>query len=490
MQMKNKKPILLVEDEVIIALNEKKQLENYGYTVHHVSCGEDAAAAVLDDRWEFGLILMDIDLGSGIDGIQAAQQILQHKDIPVVFLSSHTEPEVVQKTEKVTSYGYVVKNSGIVVLDTSIKMALGLFAARTENAEQKEALQAREAAVRKKMQAVTGPESELQKAKDELQVISDNMQDLVSVTDMQGRYQFAGASHNILGYQEGYLIGKNVLDFVHPEDLPGVQAAFADFVANQRARAKSTYRYRCADGTWLWFETIGTLIPDADGNPKEILFNTRDISKCREAEEEIQKQLAEKEMLLREVHHRVKNNIATVEDLLSMQADAQSSREIKAPLLDAVSRVQSMRVLYEKLLLSKELKSVSVKTYAEGLVNSLVRFFDPEGRITVEMDVADFDLAARRAVSLGIIINELLTNVFKYAFPGLQKGRVNISLETAGSSAVLTIQDNGIGIDEADLENSSSGFGLTLVQLLVDQLKGSCTVTNEHGTKSVITFER
>ena len=132
MKTEDKVSLLLVEDEVIIAMSEKMELENYGYTVHYVTTGEKAVQTVLDNILPVDLILIDIDLGSGIDGTQAAEKILTIKDIPVVFLSSHTEPEIVEKTERLTSYGYVVKNSGIVVLDASIKMAIKLFQEKKE----------------------------------------------------------------------------------------------------------------------------------------------------------------------------------------------------------------------------------------------------------------------------------------------------------------------------------------------------------------------
>ncbi len=131
----DKKTILLVEDEILIATGEKLALEQKGYAVHHVLKGEDAVKTALEPDSPIDLILMGIDLGSGIDGIQATEEILKHKDIPVVFLSSHTEPEIVEKTEKITSYGYVVKNSGIFVLDASIKMAFKLFKARIKEKE-------------------------------------------------------------------------------------------------------------------------------------------------------------------------------------------------------------------------------------------------------------------------------------------------------------------------------------------------------------------
>jgi CheY-like chemotaxis protein len=135
-----KRTILLVEDEVIIAMTEKMQLENAGYHVLHVGTGETAVATVCDDSQPVDLILMDIDLGSGIDGTVAAERILEHKDIPLIFLSSHTEPEIVEKTEKITSYGYIVKNSGFTVLDASIKMAFRLFHSRKVLKEKERAL--------------------------------------------------------------------------------------------------------------------------------------------------------------------------------------------------------------------------------------------------------------------------------------------------------------------------------------------------------------
>jgi PAS domain S-box-containing protein len=123
------KTILLVEDEALIALAEKKALERYGYEVVTTTSGEKAID-IMQANPSIDLILMDIDLGSGLDGTGTAAVILESHNLPIVFLSSHAEPEIVEKTEKITSYGYVVKHSNITVLDASIKMAFKLFSAR------------------------------------------------------------------------------------------------------------------------------------------------------------------------------------------------------------------------------------------------------------------------------------------------------------------------------------------------------------------------
>lgn len=124
------KTILLVEDEALIALNKVQQFKKYGYSVVHALTGESALEAVSS---EIDIILMDINLGNGIDGTEAAKEILKKYDIPILFVSSHTEKEIVEKTEKITSYGYVVKSSDITVLDASIKMALRLHASEKKD---------------------------------------------------------------------------------------------------------------------------------------------------------------------------------------------------------------------------------------------------------------------------------------------------------------------------------------------------------------------
>src|SRR5208337_308522 len=125
----NYKTILLVEDETLIALAETRKLEQIGYKVIHSLTGEAAIDIVNANPAAVDLILMDINLGPGIDGTMAARDIHRIHDIPIVFLSSHTDPEIVKKTEEITNYGYIVKSSTFTVIDASIKMAFKLFGA-------------------------------------------------------------------------------------------------------------------------------------------------------------------------------------------------------------------------------------------------------------------------------------------------------------------------------------------------------------------------
>jgi two-component sensor histidine kinase len=209
----------------------------------------------------------------------------------------------------------------------------------------------------------------------------------------------------------------------------------------------------------------------------------------KQAEGALKKQLAEKEILLREVHHRVKNNIATLMSLLNFQADTAESTEVRNGLLEAVARAESMQRLYEKLLISGEYQEVSMKDYLDDLVNSIVGIFLINPNISVETSITDFTLDAKRAGTLGIITNEILTNVLKYAFAGRKKGTISIKLDKAGPQIHLVIQDDGVGIDEQKLQAKTTGFGLTLVHMLAEELRGTFTLRNDHGTKNIVQFE-
>jgi PAS domain S-box-containing protein len=258
-------------------------------------------------------------------------------------------------------------------------------------------------------------------------------------------------------------------------------------------------RERRLDGTSMIIEGDYTCLYDDQGRVTGHFGVQSEITGRKHAEEEIARQLAAKETLLREVHHRVKNNISVIKGLLSLQAGNAASEEARAALEDALSRVQSMSELYDRLLLTGEYRDVSMKAYVEGLVAHIFEAYPESGRVTVETRVDDFSMDPKKAVSLGIVLNELVTNTLKYAFPGGECGSVLISLDHDGRTAILTVQDDGVGFAGSETgaagsgnalpPTGSTGFGLTLVGMLAEQLKGSFAMEGGDGTTSRVTFE-
>jgi PAS domain S-box-containing protein len=841
---KARKKLLLVEDETLVALAEKMSLENYGYEVATVGSGEQAIEAVAGGI-DADLVLMDIDLGPGMDGTQTAARILEQRDVPIVFLSSHTEPRIVERTEAITSYGYVVKNSSITVLDASIKMAFKLFEAKREIQESgrkldslivnisdviavfdrdnvtrytssnvrrwfgweaqelvgrpalenvhpddraasrdlldrlvssadgaSAAAEARilckdgsykwieinlvnmlgdpvirgvlgnyhdisdrkrveqehqferafaeqlleslpgifylyaypelrlarwnrnheallgfergemldrsifewhvpgsEEAVRKAVDAamekgvnqieaelvakdgrripflltgvpfesggrrylmgigidlvenkrieselresrsrlaalfgamsemavlhevvfderglpadyrildcndaytritgipkeaavgrlgsevygsnpapymkeytevgVTGKpyqystyyepmkkhfsisvvspgknqfatittditalkeaEAKLQRKVEEYEAVNEGLRssteeldryfssslDLLCIADTDGYFLRLNPEwETVLGYRIEDLQGKRFLDFVHPDDLERTLEAVSVLSAQRSIRAFEN-RYRAKDGSYRWIEWR------SQPNGRRIYAAARDVTERKRAEQDLKRQIEEKEILLKEVHHRIKNNLASIEALVSLQGNAVRDPEAKEALEDTLGRIGSMRILYEKLLGGQQYATSSVKGYIESLAGSLDEALAPPPGVRVLSDAEDFPLPTEKLFPLGIIVNELVTNSIKYAFQGRDRGLVEVRLSKSGSVATLEIRDDGVGLTRESRPENVGGFGLSLVRMLAEQLKGEFSIESAGGTRAILKF--
>jgi len=213
-----------------------------------------------------------------------------------------------------------------------------------------------------------------------------------------------------------------------------------------------------------------------------------DITERTRAENTIKALLAEKELLLKEIHHRIKNNMNTMRSLLTLQAQSSVDAATSAALEDASKRMLSMEVLYEKLYRSAGCSDVSVALYLRALVDAVLQNFPGREAVTVEKQFDDFILDAKRLQPLGIIFNELLTNVMKYAFKGKSTAHLLVAATLERGLATFVVEDNGNGIpDSVDL-GKSTGFGLMLVHELTQQLEGSIRIERGSGTRVVLEF--
>ena len=246
MNSESRKSILLVEDMAIIAMAEANILKKYGFEVLIAYTGKEAVAVAIDNK-DLDLVLMDIDLGRGMDGTEAAQLILQKREIPIVFLSNHTEKEIVEKTEKITSYGYVVKNSGETVLLASIKMAFKLFDAHTKRKESEKRLNL----------SLEGADIGLWD------------QDFTTQQVFRSDKWFS-----MLGYESDHISG--TLDFwksiIHPDDYEQSMAEARKHEEGFTDVFKVEHRLRCKDGSYKWVLNWGKISDrDKEGKPLRAL---------------------------------------------------------------------------------------------------------------------------------------------------------------------------------------------------------------------------
>ncbi len=824
--------ILLVEDEAITAMAGKAKLEKYGYDVVIANSGREAIE-LFQEYKDIDLILMDIDLGKGIDGTEAAETILNIKDIPIVFHSSHTDTETVEKTEKITSYGYVVKSSQITVVDASIKMAFKLFYEKQKVRDQQqelavayeemeaanEELEATNESLEKSHREIISREQDLHISREKYMALFEKMQDGVALHEMVYDENSNPIDYKFLDVNEAYekhtsLKRSDILQKRVTEVLPGIENDPADWIGIfskvaatgepvnfenyaepldkwysvvayrpqigqfaviihditknkkfEQELAKSENKYRSlfdninvaaalhevivddagipVDFTFLdansayekmthlkvadiigkrglevipnleqkWIDVYGkvaltgeattiaehseyldkywdvrvfspkqnqfavaftditertlsekalekrivtltrplgdvknieftdlfniddiqklqdefaaatgvaSIITDVNGVPitepsnfsrdcNDIIRETekgkincfksdavlgkissdgpriqpcmsgglwdagagisvgghhianwligqvrdetqteknirryaqeidvdeatmvdafhevpamtlqkfegiakvlytlanqlstiafqnvqqaRLITELKQAETESKKQLQQKEIILKEAHHRIKNNMASIENLLDLQCETITSDEAIYAIREAISRLHSMRLLYDKLLLTADYKTTSVKAYLDSLIDEIISLFPIKIAVKVEKKISDFNIHPKLLFPLGIIVNELLSNSMKYAFTECKNCSVYIELFQDANKVTLLIKDNGVGLPSGFDINSTNGFGLMLVKLLSEQLNGSFEMSNNYGTHCSLEFE-
>jgi two-component sensor histidine kinase/CheY-like chemotaxis protein len=557
MNKQNSKNILLVEDEALIAMAEKRQLEGAGYRVVHCPTGERAIDLVVAQRERFDLILMDINLGKGMDGTEAAREILRCLQIPILFLSSHTEKEIVEKTEAITNYGYVVKNSTFTVLDASIKMAFKLFDANEETrvindnlVRSENELIRSEAAIRNKLKAILEPDGDLGSLAladiIDYQSIQSLMEDFYKLTgilgailDIKGNILVAAGWQDICtkfhrcnpvtarhckksdtqltsGVAEGtyklYRCKNNMWDMVTPLMVDGHhvgnifigQFLFADEEPDLELYRRQAKEYGFDEAEYLaalsrvprfskamvdtgmdFYSKVARMISSLSYSSIKL---SRTIAERKEAEDAVRRLLAEKELILKEVHHRVKNNLGIVNSLLAMQSQNQANPEVKNILYDASSRIESMRLLYDKLYQSEGFKEINLRDYVSLLATEIVDIFPQRSRIDLSVDIDDVQLDAKTASSLGIIVNELITNSMKYAFAGRDSGRISIQARAADGRIRFSYEDDGVGIPERISFEHSTGFGMQLMKMLAEEMDGTMRIDRGAAHRFVLEF--
>lgn len=728
MNIQKKKTILLVEDEVIIAFAEAQIIKSFGYEVITVNSGKEAVNIAINNQ-NVQLIVMDINLGEGIDGTDAAQQILAKRMIPILFLTSHSEQEMVERVRGITRYGYVLKNSGDFVLRSSIEMAFGLFEVLNEMKAKEAALRVSQERFREVLENSLDTSYKRNLLTDTYDYLSpvferisgytpdefthlpveivlelihpDDLAQVKSViaesisgtedTHYQVDYRFKHKNGQYRWFHDQFVIVRDAqgkptaqigavsditerkraendwiqsearlseaqavakigswetdlsnlqviwsketyrifeldpnrfhgshpafLEFVHPEDHAKVDGAFvgsiekdsyntiehriitaagnikfveerwrifhndqgmpiravgtcqditerkateekllkaydrlglatraaalgiwdwdiqknelvwddqmfelygvkkSDFsgayeawlsgihpddraISDEISRQAqlgsgeydSAFRIVWPDGTIRMIKAYGKVFKDNAGNPLRMIGINYDITESSQAYARIKSLLAEKELILKEVHHRIKNNMATITSLLSIQAETIKNPAVTAALNDAKNRVQSMLVLYNKLYLSDDFNKVSVKKYIPDLVNQIESNFSSHRPMKIDYQIDEFDLDPKKLFSVGIIVNEIITNILKHAFPGQDQGFIWVSVTLKNDQVSLIIRDNGIGIPKSINFENSPGFGLTLIEMLSRQIDGSVRIDRENGTKIILEF--
>ncbi len=242
-----------------------------------------------------------------------------------------------------------------------------------------------------------------------------------------------------------------------------------------------------ADGTFFPVEYSANPIIEK-GEVKGGVITFTDISKRKKSEKLIEDSLREKDVLLREIHHRVKNNMQIISSLLNLQSSYFHDSQAMDVFKESQNRIRSMALIHEKLYQSGNLAGVKLGDYVQDLASHLMSSYSLDSsKIKLITDIENVSLGIDTAISLGLIVNELLSNAFKYAFPNGASGEIKLSYKPAdGNSSILTISDNGIGFPQNINFKQTESLGLQLVNTLVEQLEGKIELHRSEGTKFTI----
>lgn len=286
-------------------------------------------------------------------------------------------------------------------------------------------------------------------------------------------------------------VGKTDADFFAPEHARTALEDERRVIARGESMVGREEKEIWPDGRVTWVSTTKVPLRDKAGKITGLVGVSRDITAHKRAEEEIRASLEEKTVLLKEVHHRVKNNLQIVISLLNLQSVRTKNTAALDTLQETGNRVRSMALLHETLYRSHNLAHVNFANYIENICSHLFRSYGPKAaHIKLEPHLEDVAIDLDRAVSCGLIINELVSNALKHGFPGGREGRIEVELRTTPQEQiVMRVADDGVGLPSGLDVHQTGTLGHQLVFMLVEKLRGAVEITRNHGVSFHITFQ-
>ncbi|MBL4668808.1 MAG: PAS domain S-box protein [Flavobacteriales bacterium] len=316
----------------------------------------------------------------------------------------------------------------------------------------------------------------------------DDINAIVLVADANGSIIFANkAIKTILGYNPEEVLGDGWWELTSDGENTGTRKAKTAAMANGKESLKDRHLFEnllpAKDGRKVWTQWTNTRT--ADGF---LVGTAQDITEKKKLEEELIRKNCENELLLKEIHHRVKNNLQIISSLLNLQFNNIDNKLVHEALSKSKARINSMALIHTKLYQSENLSSINFGEYINELTASITTSYSTNDSIkcSVKQSQAIFDIDL--SINLGLIITELLTNAYKHAFKGRTEGEIQIELTNKAGKHELIIADNGVGIME-DRKNSQS-LGLEIVKALTEQINGTIDFSSNCGVKYVIAFEK
>lgn len=452
--------ILAVDDKLANLIAIERVLAGVPARIVRASSGEEALAASL--RYHFALAILDVQM-PGMDGYELAEILLADPStsrIPIIFMTAaYSDENHVFKGYSAGAVDYIVKpyNPSILLAKVRIFLELERHRRNLEGivVERTTALQASEARFEDLFNLAPQP---------------------LLMTDLYGKIlQNNEAAERLFGYESKKLLNYSISTFI-----PDFDQYQLSIISTMAAHHRQGHR--------LMVEIHVVCLQD--GNDKNLLISLNDVSDRIAALDAVQRSLHEKEVLLKEIHHRVKNNLQLVSSLLRLQSAQIPDNHIKGLFQDSITRVRSMSMVHEQLYSQESLAAIDFGKYAYTLVTSLRAAYAPSARILVK--VQSVYLTIDIATPLGLILNEMISNAFKHGLSQLPSEQrrtglddVLIEVWSATERIYVAVSDSGPGLPASDT-GTSIKLGMQLINSLNRQLRGNLKFDYDHGLRIVI----
>jgi len=340
-------------------------------------------------------------------------------------------------------------------------------------------------------------EDQLRESESLHRFLTENSMDVISRTgkDLQLSY-ISPSCMNLYGLNPSEMLAiKNQADIIHPDFYKSLKSEFDEMI-QYKEPTKFTYRTLCADGTYFWAEShVNPIFDESTGELKELISIVRDVSHRIDQEEALFESAKQKELLIREIHHRAKNNFSILISLMNFQKEKITDTELRNCLDDLQFRVRTMALVHDQLHRSKNIITLPFNEYLINLSNVISKAFQKEG-IVLHTDIEECYFDIETALPLGLIVNELLTNAFKYAFINKTQGNIWVEFrpiledetdpELEDIYWILTVKDDGVGLPVTFDLNDASTLGMQIITVLTGQLQAKLRIDRDGGTSFII----
>ncbi|MGD0546724.1 MAG: histidine kinase dimerization/phosphoacceptor domain -containing protein [Terracidiphilus sp.] len=448
--------VLVVEDDTATSELIRRTLERSGYTVEIATCVAEGLKALREGSIEYEALLLDFRLPDGEPWPLADVARMRIPEVPVVLVTGLSDESVAIEALRRGVADFVKKNAGFWNELPAVLERVARLRRIQGNLDETAAL---------------------------MSAIVEHSSDLVAVYSGDGKLVYVSpVSLSLLGKDPVELLGRSWMEIVVPEDRKHLMEMFADL--EDKSHQASVLRCKHKDGTFSWVEARAAQITAGVATSPMTVLTLHDVTVQREHQEQMEASLKEKEVLLGEIHHRVKNNLQVVQSLLRMSSRLLPPGEARASAEATIQRIHAMALVHERLYHTADVASLSLSDYLQDLFKGVVASNSaPPGEIQLQLDAEEIPLTLDRAIPFGLLANELIANCFKHGFPRGRQGTVEISVRRVDGVVQMAVADDGVGLPEGFDPRACPSMGLKLAASLAHQLGGSLKFSNDHGCR-------